>query len=184
MFTFFEKVEAKYEKLFFDHSIKDINNETIDLFVRKFPSIKERQGSIWLISGGPGESGASLYPLIAQFSRLFPHLDILVPDHRGTGLSSKVCPKEEAVDSPNGISLANNEWGACFNHMYSNQTYVQAFSITNAAKDLNLLINNFNGEGKCYIWCILRNTIGIASTSIKFNKIRWCNIRFTCSITR
>ena len=31
MFTFFEKVDAKYEKLFFDHSIKDINNETIDL---------------------------------------------------------------------------------------------------------------------------------------------------------
>ena len=31
MFTFFERVDAKYEKLFFDHSIKDINNETIDL---------------------------------------------------------------------------------------------------------------------------------------------------------
>jgi len=31
MFTFFEKVDAKYEKLFFDHTIKDINNETIDL---------------------------------------------------------------------------------------------------------------------------------------------------------
>ena len=31
MFTLFEKVEAKYEKLFFDHSIKNINNETIDL---------------------------------------------------------------------------------------------------------------------------------------------------------
>ena len=31
MFTFFEKVDAKYEKLFFDHSIKNINNETIDL---------------------------------------------------------------------------------------------------------------------------------------------------------
>tara|TARA_B100000768_G_scaffold80482_1_gene76450 strand:+ start:55 stop:567 length:513 start_codon:yes stop_codon:yes gene_type:complete len=31
MFTFFEKVDAKYEKLFFDHTIEDINNETIDL---------------------------------------------------------------------------------------------------------------------------------------------------------
>ena len=31
MFTLFEKVDAKYEKLFFDHSIKNINNETIDL---------------------------------------------------------------------------------------------------------------------------------------------------------
>ena len=31
MFTFFEKVDAKYEKLFFDHTIKDINSETMDL---------------------------------------------------------------------------------------------------------------------------------------------------------
>ena len=31
MFTFFEKVDAKYEKLFFDHSIKNIDNRTIDL---------------------------------------------------------------------------------------------------------------------------------------------------------
>ena len=31
MFTYFEKVDAKYEKRFFDHIIKNINNETIDL---------------------------------------------------------------------------------------------------------------------------------------------------------
>ena len=31
MFSFFEKVDAKYEKLFFDLKIKDINNTVIDL---------------------------------------------------------------------------------------------------------------------------------------------------------
>ena len=31
MFTFFEKVDAKYEMLFYDHSIENINNEIIDL---------------------------------------------------------------------------------------------------------------------------------------------------------
>ena len=31
MFSFFEKVEAKYEKLFFDLKIKDINNTVINL---------------------------------------------------------------------------------------------------------------------------------------------------------
>ena len=31
MFSFFQKVDAKYEKLFFDLSIKDINNEVINL---------------------------------------------------------------------------------------------------------------------------------------------------------
>ena len=31
MFTFFGKADAKYEKLFYDHSIKNINEEIIDL---------------------------------------------------------------------------------------------------------------------------------------------------------
>ena len=31
MFTFFKRVEAKYEKLFFDHQIENINNKAIDL---------------------------------------------------------------------------------------------------------------------------------------------------------
>ena len=31
MFTFFEKVNAKYKKIFFDHKIKDIKSETMDL---------------------------------------------------------------------------------------------------------------------------------------------------------
>ena len=31
MFSFFHKVEAKYEKLFFDLSIESINNKTINL---------------------------------------------------------------------------------------------------------------------------------------------------------
>ena len=31
MFSFFEKVEAKYEKLFFELNIKSINGESLDL---------------------------------------------------------------------------------------------------------------------------------------------------------
>ncbi|HBM73424.1 MAG TPA: alpha/beta hydrolase, partial [Erythrobacter sp.] len=32
---------------------------TIDLFVRKFPARGAATGELWLIAGGPGESGAS-----------------------------------------------------------------------------------------------------------------------------
>ncbi|GAA5028645.1 hypothetical protein GCM10011506_14240 [Marivirga lumbricoides] len=134
------------------------NKDSIDLFVRKFPAAEKREGSIWLIPGGPGESGASMYPLIEQFSKIFPKLDILVPDHRGTGLSGKICPEEESIDSPNGISLVNEEWGSCFTYMYSNQNYVQAFSITNAANDLNLLIQELSGAGKKYVYGVSYGT--------------------------
>ena len=130
----------------------------IELFVRKFPAVQERTGSIWLIPGGPGESGASLYPLIGQFSKLFPNLDIFIPDHRGTGYSSKLCPQEEAIDSPAGMALANDEWGSCFNYMYTNLDYVKAFTITNAAKDLRLLINTYSGSGERYIYGVSYGT--------------------------
>ncbi|WP_282079249.1 alpha/beta fold hydrolase [Aquimarina algiphila] len=132
--------------------------ETIDLFIRKFPAKEKREGSIWLIAGGPGESGASFYPLITKFKEIFPHLDIIVPDHRGTGASSKICPEQESLESANGIALANDEWGPCFGQMLGNIPYTQAFSITNAAKDLGILINNLSGEGKRYIYGVSYGT--------------------------
>ena len=39
MFSFFEKVDAKYEKLFFDLSINGLNNETINLSQHKGKTI-------------------------------------------------------------------------------------------------------------------------------------------------
>jgi hypothetical protein len=38
--------------------------ETVDLFVRKFPAHGHAKGSLWLISGGPGESGSTFYPFL------------------------------------------------------------------------------------------------------------------------
>ncbi|SEC69802.1 alpha/beta hydrolase fold [Maribacter dokdonensis] len=134
------------------------DGNTIDLFIRKFSAVKERKGSIWLIPGGPGESGTSLYPLINQFSELFPNLDIYVPDHRGTGYSSKICPKEESITSSDGMALANDEWGTCFNYMYNNLDYVKAYTITNAAKDLSYLINEYSGTGERYIYGVSYGT--------------------------
>jgi Predicted hydrolases or acyltransferases (alpha/beta hydrolase superfamily) len=133
-------------------------DETIELFVRKFPAKQEKKGSIWLVAGGPGESGASLYPLIGQFAELFPHLDIFVPDHRGTGLSGKICPVEEGVDSPDGIALSNAEWGPCFGYMFSHAEYVKSFSISNAARDLDYLINQLSGSGSRYVYGVSYGT--------------------------
>ncbi|MFC3093998.1 alpha/beta fold hydrolase [Alteromonas sediminis] len=133
------------------------NQASIELFVRKFPARKTRQGSIWLIAGGPGESGASFYSNIDVFQRTFPTLDILIPDHRGTGFSSSICP-EESSDSLGGKALVGEEWGSCFGHMFANQSYVQSFTISNAAKDLALLINTMNERGKTYIYGVSYGT--------------------------
>jgi len=138
-----------------NHEQKNSNN--ISLFVRKFPALVQRQGSIWLIAGGPGESGATLYTLIDTFRETFPHLDIMVPDHRGTGASTTICP-QESVNSTAGTALVGGEWGECFAHMYANADYVKAFNITNAAKDLRLLVDNMSGAGKRYVYGVSYGT--------------------------
>ena len=138
-----------------DHNNK--NSKEISLFVRKFPSLAQREGAIWLIAGGPGDSGATLYTLINTFRESFPNLDVFVPDHRGTGASTTICP-QESINSTAGTALVGAEWGECFSHMYANTGYVQAFNITNAAKDLRQLINDMSGTGARYVYGVSYGT--------------------------
>jgi pimeloyl-ACP methyl ester carboxylesterase len=112
----------------------------LSVFVRKFPAGGASRGSVWAIAGGPGESGASLYPFVEVFRRSFPGFDLIVPDHRGTGASSRLCPAEEAVGSAGGTALAGAEWGSCFGRIDAHPELVRQFTITNAAHDLRQLI--------------------------------------------
>jgi pimeloyl-ACP methyl ester carboxylesterase len=119
--------------------------EQLQLFIRKFPAAKSdkgsSQGEVWLISGGPGESGASLYPFIETLRASFVGFDLIVPDHRGTGFSSRLCPKEEAPDSPAGTALAGAEWGSCIAYLMGAPARAKHFSISNAAHDLRSLLS-------------------------------------------
>lgn len=94
--------------------------EMISLFVRKFPALQSLRGSILLLAGGLGESGASYYSDIDFFREVFADLDLIVPDHRGTGYSAKLCEPEETQAREGGFDLVNEEWGACFGQLYSN----------------------------------------------------------------
>ena len=132
------------------------NTQSIDVFVRKFPTKLEATGSLWLLAGGPGESGAAFYQDIDSLRVAFPLLDIYVQDHRGTGASSKLC-KEENIESEQGINLAENEWGPCFGQIYQAPDYVKSFSISNAAQDLTKLINHYK-KGDTYIYGVSYGT--------------------------
>lgn len=131
---------------------------TISLFVRKFPAAGIAKGQLWLIAGGPGESGASLYSFVERFRDSFPGFDLLVPDHRGTGFSSRLCPQEEAVDSPGGSTLVAQEWQSCFSYLQQHPGYARQFSLTNAAHDLRQLILQ-NQDGKpVYVYAVSYGT--------------------------
>jgi len=139
-----------------DHAAPDAG--TIKLFVRKFPAEGVVQGQLWLVAGGPGESGASFYPFIETVRAAAPGFDLLVPDHRGTGFSTRLCPDEEGPASKAGGALAGEEWGSCFGHLNEQTDRTRAFSITNAARDLDLLMSRLDNGGRTYLYGVSYGT--------------------------
>lgn len=135
-------------------------SETIDLFVRKFPAADpaRRRGEVWFVAGGPGETGASFLPVLPVLRRAFPDHDLVFPDHRGTGYSSKLCPAQEAPDSPDGLSLAGEEWGPCIGFMHANAARTRAFTVTNAAHDLSSLLHAHRGGGEVILYGVSYGT--------------------------
>jgi pimeloyl-ACP methyl ester carboxylesterase len=134
----------------------------VELFVRRFPAQDARgglsRGDVWLVAGGPGEAGAGFYGLIDRFRAAFPGYDIVVPDHRGTGRSSRVCAAEEAPESPGGRGLEGAEWGSCFGQLGARSSWVQSFTVTNAAHDLHDLIERYSRGRQVYVYGVSYGT--------------------------
>lgn len=126
------------------------------LFVRKFPAQGKSRGMVWLVAGGPGESGASLYPLLKTFRAAFPNYDLMAPDHRGTGFSTRICPDEEASDGPGGAALQGAEWATCLPILETPRA--KAFTITAAARDLSDLMNNYSEDKATYLYGVSYGT--------------------------
>ncbi|MES2049352.1 MAG: alpha/beta fold hydrolase [Pseudomonadota bacterium] len=125
---------------------------TVSLFIRKFPSEKKTKGTVWLITGGPGESGASMYAQLKTLRRSFPDFDLIIPDHRGTGYSSRLCPAEESIASPGGSNLSGAEWDTCYSDIARNPERAMQFSITNAAHDLRVMIQKNPSSKPVYLY--------------------------------
>jgi pimeloyl-ACP methyl ester carboxylesterase len=151
----------------------DPSGESLSLFVRRIPAsaVVPKRGEVWLLSGGPGESGASLYPLIKTYQLAFPGFDLVIPDHRGTGRSSRICPVQEAFDSPDGAGLAGAEWGPCIGAMYANLPRTSAFSITEAAHDLRLLMSGSDSRGQVLLYGVSYGT-QLALRALQVNDLR------------
>lgn len=130
----------------------------VQLFVRKFPATGQARGQVWLVAGGPGESGASFYGLLPVLRKAFAGFDLLVPDHRGTGFSTRLCPDEESAASPGGAALAGAEWASCFRRLNENPAYARQFSQTNAAHDLKRLIASHPGQGQTWVYGVSYGT--------------------------
>lgn len=130
----------------------------VELFVRKFPAHGPKQGELWLIAGGPGESGASFYPFIETLRAAAPGFDLVIPDHRGTGFSTRLCPDEESAESAGGTALDGAEWGSCIGAMHAAPQRTQSFTITNAAHDIELLMEQLGAGDGIYLYGVSYGT--------------------------
>lgn len=154
----------------FHHDQAD-DQRSAQVFVRKFPAVKSK-GAVWLIAGGPGESGASFYPHLKTLQRAFKGFDLLVPDHRGTGFSTRLCPTEEALASLGGTSLVGEEWGSCIGSLWAKPQDLFAFGITQAAHDLDFLIQTHSSKGKVFVYGVSYGTqLVLRTMSLTKNKI-------------
>ena len=124
---------------------------TIDVFVKRFkPAGGKSLRAMWMLQGGPGGSGYVFETMSEQIATKFPDVDFYMPDHRGTGRSTRLgCPAQEAAASEGGLGITEPEWPACLADVKAREgERLPFFNATNAANDLGLLIERTRQAGQ------------------------------------
>lgn len=128
----------------------------IDVYVEAFepgPGVPLR-AQLWMLQGGPG--GASAYGLASYatvINAAIPGVEVLLLDHRGTGLSSRIVCDGERPESALGTTLTDAEWSACVDLLVSRRDTASHFSTTEAAADVGDAIDLLRRPGvPVYVW--------------------------------
>eukprot|EP00484_Ammonia_sp_Unknown_P030948 CAMPEP_0197026152 /NCGR_PEP_ID=MMETSP1384-20130603/6313_1 /TAXON_ID=29189 /ORGANISM="Ammonia sp." /LENGTH=695 /DNA_ID=CAMNT_0042454769 /DNA_START=9 /DNA_END=2096 /DNA_ORIENTATION=+ len=125
------------------------SNNTIDYHVSRIYSgfdvnNTKNRGSFWMLQGGPGGSGSSLYALAIPFMNyLNDTFDVYLPDHRGTG-------KSNSLDCPSNITSFEH-FLQCVNTL--DDTYgddLHHFSTYQASMDLGYVVDLFHTDLSVY----------------------------------
>lgn len=127
----------------------DPEGERITLFVKRLPAAEPAGQSLWMLQGGPGGTGASLEGVAAAIAVANPGVTIYLPDHRGTGSSTRLGCPAEAPDTPGGTQIEPEEWPSCADAVHEEWgDRLHHFNITQAAEDLFQLVRAVEGDGE------------------------------------
>ncbi len=123
--------------------------EIITIYVKRLRSLLKARKQMWWLDGGPAYAGTAHFPpLMQDIAQLDWRIDLYTLDHRGTGYSERLsCPEQETDASEKGVWLTENEWDACIEHLEANYS-LDAFTVTEAAKDVGFLVELLKEEGK------------------------------------
>ncbi|MEN0061380.1 MAG: alpha/beta fold hydrolase [Myxococcota bacterium] len=115
----------------------DPEGDTVELFAQRHLSAGGER-VLWLLPGGPGQTGAVYEDIIKRLASRLPETDLYVFEHRGVGRSSRLgCPLQEAPDSEDGIDVSPNEWPNCLESVVTEVgDDLAAYSSQAAADDL------------------------------------------------
>jgi pimeloyl-ACP methyl ester carboxylesterase len=133
---------------------------TLALAIKRVPSIAPEVRTIWFVDGGPGDAGRAALGKVAGVFAGDSGLTIYTFDHRGVGGSAPLeCPEQRAPKSPDGAELTPKEWAPCVAHLKSTRVDLQYIAVTQAAWDLDLLVNRFRAPGsKTTVWGVSYGT--------------------------
>ncbi|CAF0933702.1 unnamed protein product [Adineta steineri] len=117
-------------------------NQTINIsMTRLTPNVSATviKNTLFLLNGGPGDSGWSLFYTTPQLIPSSYGITIILPDHRGTGLSTLLSCDD------NG---SQNVTASCITYLTSKfgVTGLNQFSITSAAHDLSIQIQSYKAS--------------------------------------
>jgi pimeloyl-ACP methyl ester carboxylesterase len=122
----------------------------LSLYVHHVPALEQRKGQVWLLNGGPGQSGLGwLGAWLVAARTALPGYDFYIPDHRGTGLSTPLQCARTLASNKTG----NDWWLACIAEAEQTAGSLDAFTATEAARDVATLIDEErHGDEPVYVW--------------------------------
>lgn len=111
---------------------------TIELFAQRHLARGGGDRVLWLLPGGPGQTGAVYESFVEDLDHALPHTDLYLFEHRGVGRSTRLgCPDQEDPASDGGIDVTGDEWPECLDRVLGDWgDDLAAFSSVNAAADL------------------------------------------------
>jgi pimeloyl-ACP methyl ester carboxylesterase len=121
---------------------------TLSLAVKRVPAAGAEARTVWFVDGGPGDAGRASLGKVAGVFAGDSGLALYTFDHRGVGGSAPLeCPEQRAPESPDGAELTPREWAPCVAHLRATRTDLQFIAVTQAARDLDHLVNRFRVPG-------------------------------------
>ena len=121
---------------------------TLGLAIKRVPASGTETRTIWFVDGGPGDAGRASIGKVAGVFAADSGLAIYTFDHRGVGGSAPLeCPAQRDPKSPDGAELTPKEWEPCVAHLKATRNDLQFIAVTQAARDLDLLVQRFRTPG-------------------------------------